>query len=214
MFYCHICNVSTHSEHAPCEAMVSKNLIHPNMYVKSSFSRKKKTWRTFGEQGCFIVEPRRQLMEILASILFVKRTPLHPPMKPRLTGRFAPSSAKIFEQHLRFCAMQWSYVYGIHENELKQQLTLTCFITEWKQKTRYTDSLRNQKLFMFIFFIFIMKANSIWRRLQFVFHHIREDSWLFYTTWNIFLHSTVYTIQYMFHSTVEMMQHHCNVLVL
>ena len=28
-FYCHFCNVSKHSEHAPCEATVSKNLIHP-----------------------------------------------------------------------------------------------------------------------------------------------------------------------------------------
>ena len=28
-FYCHFCNVSTHSEHAPCKATVSENLIHP-----------------------------------------------------------------------------------------------------------------------------------------------------------------------------------------
>ena len=28
-FYCHFCNVSTHSEHAPWKATVSENLIHP-----------------------------------------------------------------------------------------------------------------------------------------------------------------------------------------
>ena len=53
---------------------------------------------------------------------------------------------------------------------------------------------KESKTFYVYFFIFIMKANSIWRRLQFVFHHIREDSWLFYTTRNIFLYSTVYSI--------------------
>ena len=30
-FYCHFCNVLIYSEHAPCEATVSKNLIHPSV---------------------------------------------------------------------------------------------------------------------------------------------------------------------------------------
>ena len=58
--YCHFCNVSTHSEHVPCEAMVSKNLIHPNVHARAWVSEVFCTvWTRDGLANVLVQSPTR-----------------------------------------------------------------------------------------------------------------------------------------------------------